>query len=448
MIQKERIKLLNNVPLQKNRYVLYWMQQSQREHYNHALEFSIEKANELKQPCVVFFGITDNYPNASERHYTFMLEGLLETQKALKARNIRMVIRHVSPEKGAVEMAIKASLAVTDRGYLDIQKNWRIYAAERMKCPLYQVEADVIVPVETASFKEDYSAGTFRPKFYRQAGNFIVSLSKRKVLKSSMGMRFDRIKSQSVPAILKQFKFDRSVPSGSSLSGGTAQALSHLEEFITDRATYYDNESNDPAKSIQSNLSPYLHFGQISPLYIYLEMMERVGPVAAGFLEQLAVRRELSMNFVHYNSEYNNLKCIPDWAMRSLLYHKGDKRPYIYSLKQLENAETHDPFWNAAQQEMTITGKMHGYMRMYWGKKILEWTRNPADAYSKAVLLNDKYSLDGRDANGYTGIAWCFGKHDRAWGERKIFGKVRYMNSKGLSRKFNMSEYLNRIENL
>jgi deoxyribodipyrimidine photo-lyase len=199
---------------------------------------------------------------------------------------------------------------------------------------------------------------------------------------------------------------------------------------------------NDPNKEYCSNLSPYLHFGQISPLTIALKIQATKDSNTGAFLEELIVRRELSMNYVYFNITYDSFDSLPSWAKTTLLKHAKDPRPYLYTEEELETAHTHDSFWNAAQREMTQTGKMHGYMRMYWGKKIIEWTSSPKEAFQLALRLNNKYELDGRDPNGFTGVAWCFGKHDRAWKERPIFGKVRYMNDAGLTRKFDMSTYI------
>ena len=195
-------------------------------------------------------------------------------------------------------------------------------------------------------------------------------------------------------------------------------------------------------------MSPYLHFGQISPLYIALKVLKSDSPGKAAYLEELIVRRELSHNFVFYNHKYDRFDFLPHWARNTLTFHSRDKREYVYSLKEFENAETHDVYWNAAQMEMVITGKMHGYMRMYWCKKILEWSKNPKEGYRIALYLNNKYELDGRDPNGFAGVAWCFGKHDRAWGERTIFGKIRYMNDAGLKRKFDPERYVEKVNQM
>jgi deoxyribodipyrimidine photo-lyase len=221
-----------------------------------------------------------------------------------------------------------------------------------------------------------------------------------------------------------------------------------LMGFIRENLDRYPAYRNDPVAGVLSCMSPYLHFGQISPLSIALNILETKSPSAGTYLEELIVRRELSMNFVHYNPLYDEFSGLPDWARKTLLSHSGDLREYTYRFSEFESARTHDPFWNAAQREMVLTGKMHGYMRMYWGKKILEWSETPEEAYRTALALNNRYELDGRDPNGYAGIAWCFGKHDRAWQERPVFGKIRYMNAAGLNRKFDAARYVARIEAL
>jgi deoxyribodipyrimidine photo-lyase len=230
--------------------------------------------------------------------------------------------------------------------------------------------------------------------------------------------------------------------------GGTEKAEEYLRDFVEDKLEDYDEKRNDPTKDVLSDMSPYLHFGQISPVYIAREVMKRDSPSVDAYLEELIVRRELSINFVYYNEYYDSYNSLPNWAKKTLNEHRDDKREYIYNLEELEKAQTYDPYWNSAQMEMVITGKMHGYMRMYWGKKILEWIETPGDAYRIALYLNNRYELDGRDPNGFTGVAWCFGKHDRAWKERPIFGKVRYMNDRGLRRKFNADNYVLLVKEL
>jgi deoxyribodipyrimidine photo-lyase len=446
MIPEARIRFLNQKRVKKGAYVLYWMQASQRAEYNHALQYAIVKANELRQPVIVFFGITDRFPEANERHCTFMLEGLKEVQQSLREKGIQMVVRHKSPEMGAVQLAKKASLAVVDRGYLKVQRQWREYAARRIDCPFIQVESDVIVPVEEASPKEEYTAATLRPKIHKKLNHFLVPLSQRDPVIHSLFLDLDSFDIHDVPTVVSRFHIDHTVRRVGSFPGGTNEAKKRLQDFLEHKLGRFGDLRNDPTVEYVSHLSPYLHFGQISPLYIALKVSERSSPAKEAFLEELIIRRELSMNFVFYNEQYDSFESIPDWAKRTLKAHRKDRRPYLYSLGELEGAKTHDPYWNAAQKEMLLTGKMHGYMRMYWGKKILEWTGTPEEAFRTALYLNNKYELDGRDPNGFAGVAWCFGKHDRPWAPRPIFGNIRYMNDKGLRRKFIPDHYVRMVD--
>ena len=443
MIQKERIQALNAKETKRGRYVLYWMQASQRTEYNHALEYAVLKANELHQPLVVFFGITDHFPEGSQRHYTFMLEGLREVRRSLEKRGIQMVIQHTSPEQGVVQFAKGASFVVVDRGYLKIQRAWRDAAASRMDCPLVQVESDVIVPIEETSPKEEYTAATIRSKIHKKLDHFLCPLKEVDPVIESLSLDFDSFDIDDVEEAVSRLHIDRSVKKVSCYRGGSGEAKKHLRLFLRDKLDRFPELRNDPTVDFLSHMSPYLHFGQISPLSIALTVSQTQGLSKEAYLEELIVRRELSMNFVFYNGQYDSFEgAIPQWAQKTLKAHQKDKRPYLYALEELETAKTHDPYWNAAHNEMVFTGKMHGYMRMYWGKKILEWSKTPDEAFRAALYLNNKYELDGRDPSGFTGVAWCFGKHDRPWKEREIFGNVRYMNEGGLKRKFDADEYV------
>jgi deoxyribodipyrimidine photo-lyase len=448
MIQQERIKPLNQRSLRRGKYVLYWMQASQRAEYNHALEYAISQANEVHQPILVFFGITDHFPEGNERHYFFMLEGLREVKQSLERRGIRMIVQHHSPELGAVKFGKEASLVVVDRGYLRIQKFWRDYAANRLGCPLIQVESDVIIPVEEASAKEEYAAATLRRKVNKKLKRFLVPLKPRIPHIDSLSLDFDDFNIDDIGEAIARLRIDRSVQKSNYFHGGPREAQKYLKIFLESRLDRFPELRNDPTLDYLSQMSPYLHFGQISPLLIALKVLETKSPGTEAFLEELIVRRELSMNFVFYNGQYDSFEGLPEWAKRSLGIHQKDKHPSLYRLQELEMAKTHNAYWNAAQKEMVIKGKMHGYMRMYWGKKILEWSKTPEEAFRRALYLNNKYELDGRDPNGFTGVAWCFGKHDRPWAERPIFGHVRYMNDKGLRRKFAADEYVNMMSQL
>jgi len=441
MIEDTRVQPLNKNRSVKGEYILYWMQASQRAEYNHALEFAIEQANQKKLPLIVYFGLTDEFPEANERHYFFMLEGLKEVQKALNTKGIGMVVERVSPEIGAVSFAKKASLVVCDRGYLKVQKHWRKYVAAHIECPLVQVESDVIIPIEAVSDKEEYSAATLRRKMQKILHQYLIPLQDEPSRLDSSRLGFESYDISDTDEAVSNLNIDYSVKPVRTFHGGASEAENWLVEFISKKLGRYRDFRNDPNEDYLSNLSPYLHFGQISPLYVALKVSQHGGPGSDAFLDELIVRRELSMNFIHYNQQYDSFEGLPNWAKRTLYEHEKDKREYLYSLEQLEKARTHDPYWNAAQREMVITGKMHGYMRMYWGKKILEWAENPKAAFSTALYLNNKYELDGRDPNGFTGVAWCFGKHDRPWGSHPIFGNVRYMSADGLKRKFDAEKY-------
>jgi deoxyribodipyrimidine photo-lyase len=451
MIQPERIHPLNNVSPRRGRYVVYWMQASQRAEQNHALEYAVGMANDRNEPLVCFFGLTAGFPEANARHYTFMLQGLAQTESALKARGIRLVMRIGGPDEEVAKVAANASAVVVDRGYLRVQKDWRARAARKLKCPLVEVESDAIVPVDLASDKEEYAAATIRPKIHRHLKRFLAPLRRTKLRRDSLGLRIPAEKSRDIAHLLTKLKVDRSVKPVSAIEGGTSVARRLLRRFLDDALKDYASLHSEPGLDGTSRLSPYLHFGQISPLEIALAIQKAKGKPRNSkddFLEELIVRRELSLNFVYYNPLYDEYRALPDWAVKTLDDHRNDPREYRYTLKELETASTHDPYWNAAMEEMLCSGFMQGYMRMYWGKKILEWSPTPEEAFRRVLTLNNRYFLDGRDPNSFASVAWCFGKHDRPWGERPIFGKVRYMNAKGLERKFDMERYVEKVESL
>jgi deoxyribodipyrimidine photo-lyase len=332
-----------------------------------------------------------------------------------------------------------------DQGYTKTERRWVRTVAEKIGCPLVQVESNVIVPVKIASPKEEYSAATFRPKIKKVLDKYLVPTANGLLKKDSLKLEFSSFDIGDIGKAVLQLEIDRSVKKSKRFLGGATQANRRLREFIEAKLDDYPEFRNDPTKECQSNLSPYLHFGQISPLYVALKVQETDSPGKDAYLEELIVRRELACNFVSYNRNYDSFKGLPEWAKKTLKEHRKDKRAYIYSLEELENAKTHDPYWNAAQKEMMLEGKMQGYMRMYWGKKIIEWSETPEVAYKNALYLNNRYELDGRDPNGFAGVAWCFGKHDRPWKEREIFGKTRYMNANGLRRKFDADAYAEKV---
>jgi deoxyribodipyrimidine photo-lyase len=426
------------------------MQSSQRAEYNFALTYAIIKANRLNKPLVAFFGVTPSFPEANLRHYHFMLDGLQETSNSLQEIGVKLAIRNKSPERGAVELSKDSCLTVVDKGYLKTLKQWYRSVAENVECPLIQVEDNVVVPLEEASGKEEYSAAILRPKIANNRPRFLSKLIKTKPTRDSLSLEIGSLDLKDITRITSALHIDDSVEKTKHYKGGASEATKRLENFIEDKLPDYPELRNDPTIDCQSNLSPYLHFGQISPIYTALKILDANASAASkeAFLEELIVRRELAVNYVQYNENYDCFAGLPDWAKRTLWSHESDPRQYLYSLSELENAKTHDPYWNAAQNQMRVTGKMHGYMRMYWGKKLIEWSETPEIAFNTALHLNNKYELDGRDPNGFAGVAWCFGKHDRPWKERPVFGNVRYMNENGLRRKFDADKYIEKVKQL
>jgi deoxyribodipyrimidine photo-lyase len=452
MVHIQRIHRLNDDGDAPGDYVLYWMQQSHRVAFNHSLEYAVQEGNRRGLGVVVAFGLTDRYPEANARHYAFLLQGLRDVALALEVRRIKFVLRRGAPDDVVLGLCGRAALIVCDRGYLRHQKTWRERVAAEASRAVVQVESDVVVPVEVASSKLEVGARTLRAKLHRVWDEYLVPVGEIPV---QVDARVLDVASDVDPtdpnATLRALDIDRTVGPVQRFQGGAVAARRRLKEFITRGLAGYATGRSEPGDWRCSMLSPYLHFGQISPLEIALaaRRARRISAEDRGaLLEELIVRRELSMNFVHFTRRYDAYGCLPAWAQQSLRAHRADKRAVVYTRKTLEHAATHDPYWNAAMREMLHTGYMHNYMRMYWGKKILEWSRTPEGALKTVLHLNNKYFLDGRDPNSFAGVAWCFGLHDRPWGERPVFGMVRYMNDRGLRRKFDMESYIQRVDEL
>ena len=449
-IQPERVQTLNQADVAADgAYVLYWMQQAQRAELNHALEYAVHRANELERPLLVAFGLMDDYPEANRRHYHFMLQGLADVAGALAGRKIPFVVRRGHPDEVALELAKDASLVVCDRGYLRPQREWREHVAQDAPCAVVQVESDVVVPVELASDHQEHAARTIRPKITRHLGRFLVDLPKATPTTRSPVPAVDGEDLSDVDALLDRLGLDDEVPVVPLFVGGTTAGQTVLKNFLADHLDVYAAHRNQPQTSDVSHMSKYLHFGQLSPVWIAMEASRK--PESENrddFLEELIIRRELPMNFVYFQPRYDQYSSLPDFARKTLSEHEDDLREHRYTRAQLEDAETHDPYWNAAMREMKATGYTHNYMRMYWGKKILEWSDTPQHAHATALYLNNKYFIDGRDANSFANVAWVFGQHDRGWTERDVFGKVRYMNAAGLERKAKPKEYVAKVEQL
>jgi len=443
-IDPERVRALNSAVPRGGRFVLYWMQSTHRTQENPALRFAVERANRVHLPLVVYFGLWRSYPDSSVRHATFLLQGLREVAASLESLNVRFVLRIERPDRGFIRLAKDAALAVVDRGYLRLHRAWYRTAQEGCPCPLHQVEGNVVVPVGTASEKEEYSAATFRPRVTRRLARFLHPVGDAVPERSSLSLDLPSLAGDSTESLLSRLGADPSVPPSGRFVGGTSEAMRRFGEFVDRRLDGFAGSRRDPGGDGGSGMSPYLHYGQVAPWVLALRVQEETGDGPAAFLEELIVRRELAVNFVHYNDRYDSFGALPGWAQRTLALHRDDPREVVYGKADLVRAATHDPYWNAAQRELVTTGMMQGTMRMYWGKKILEWSDTPEEAYATALVLNNTFGLDGRDPNSYAGVAWCFGKHDRPWKERPVFGTVRYMNARGLERKYRMDRYLER----
>lgn len=451
-IKEERICQLNKYSVNKaGKYVLYWMQQAQRPYWNHALEFAVHQSNELNLPLLVLFGLMDNYPEANARHYQFMLEGLKNTYEILHKRSIKLAVVKKHPVNLIIQYASDAATLICDKGYLKHQKQWRAEVASQCTCKIYQIETDVVVPVDIVSKKQEYAARTIRPKIHRRLEDFLDEPAISTLKHSSLNIEIkNELKLDNPSEIVKLLKLDHTIaPVSQFFKGGPDEAILRFSNFIDKHLKRYTDNRNQPQTDDISHMSPYLHFGQVSPAWlVYKVRQSDKRKDAENYIEELVVRRELAINFVNNTPDYDQYSSIPDWAQKTLYEHSSDKRANVYSLEELENCTTHDPYWNAAMKEMIVTGFMHNYMRMYWGKKILEWTEDPEQAYKHCLYLNNKYFLDGRDPNSFANVAWIFGMHDRPWGEFPCFGKVRTMKASGLKRKFDPELYIRKVDKL
>mmetsp|Transcript_46364 Transcript_46364/g.91950 ORF Transcript_46364/g.91950 Transcript_46364/m.91950 type:complete len:574 (+) Transcript_46364:53-1774(+) len=456
---KERIELLTACDelVAGGRYVLLWFQQDVRSDCNHSVEVAISLANFLAVPLVAAYGLFEGYPGASERCFAFLLDGLCELQQNLASRGVPLLVGRDQPPKVVMALAHASCAVVCDMGYTRVVRGWRAQLAVALQCPLLQVEANVVVPIRTASRVLEHAAAPLRPKIKHALSRFTqpvpclvldndksdAAVDTAMELLSKAGIA--RLNITSPFETLAILNVDRSVPYVPGLRGGPRAAMEKLQRFVKEHLSSYHRRRKDPAAQCQSQLSPYLHFGHISTLQVILWLRQHVpGAEAEAWIEELVVRRELARNMVYFNPDgYDNYDgAVPPWARQSLQAHTSDPRPRLFSFDELDRGLTNDPAWNAAQHEMVASGHMHNYMRMYWCKQLLTWTPSPREAFEIAVRLNDRWELDGRDENGYMGIAWCFGNHDREFPERPIFGSVRCMTRSGLKGKVDEARYI------
>jgi deoxyribodipyrimidine photo-lyase len=438
--------------------VVYWMSRDQRVEDNWALLFAREIAKDADVPFVVVFCLTTNFLGAGRRHYDFMIKGLQELETTLLRKKIPFFSLHGDPGQKIPRFVKKCGIGtlVTDFSPLRIKADWVEKIIPEIGIPFFEVDAHNVVPCWKASPKQEYAAHTFRPKLYGllpefleefpelepNPDSFLISTGEgmMETLSDAQGIGIKEFLSEGISGKSNDTFFEPE-----HFKPGEKAARRAMENFLSEKLDSYHKLRNDPTKNALSNLSPYLHFGQISAQRVVLEVEKAKSDPESkkAFLDEILVWKEIADNFCYYNSGYDSFESFPEWAKKSLDAHRHDRRSYVYTLEEFEAGKTHDPLWNASQMELLRTGKMHGYMRMYWAKKILEWSESPEKALEIAICLNDRYELDGRDPNGYAGIAWGIGGfHDRAWKEREVTGKIRYMSYEGCKRKFDVKLYI------
>ncbi len=450
----DRVRQLNRGEENRRaRYILYWMQVYKRPRYNHALSFAIRAANERRLPLVVYEGLKYNYPWANDRLHTFILQGVNENRREFQRLGIRYVFylqkNERDPRDTVARLAEEAALLVTDDFpcFIIPEHNRRI--AARVRIPVFAVDSNGLVPL-SAFAKEEYAARTIRPKIKRLLPRYFVPFREEKVAVEDPHLRVNCpeetvFEDGEIGALVARCAIDHNVAPSPVYRGGRRAGLARLQHFVEKILPRYHEQRTHPETDGTSRLSSYLHFGYLSAQEIAEAVQVADAPQQAkeAYLEELIVRRELAYNFTRFNPRYASLEALPDWAKRTLGAHDDDPRPTIISPAQIEEAQTYDELWNATQRELLWTGEIHNYVRMLWGKKVIEWRPTHDEAFHLLEHLNNKYALDGRDPNSYAGILWCFGKHDRPWGpESPIFGLVRRMSSQSMGRKFNARKYI------
>ncbi|NCC96168.1 MAG: deoxyribodipyrimidine photolyase [Synergistales bacterium] len=416
--------------------VIYWMSRDQRARDNWALLHAQDLALEMGRALEVVFCLTEDFSGSSVRHHDFMLKGLEETAMDLVKLNISFKINLGNPGEEILRHATRTDpyAIVADFSPLRHHRGWlgRLTSQDRHR--IIQVDAHNVIPCWLASEKREYAARTIRPKIRRMVDRFMSPFPE------PVHHPHGTATTDPIPTAM-DLNLDR-YPSPLALEPGSDAGERKLKFFISQRLKDYGERRNDPNLDWTSGLSPYFHFGQIAPQRAIQVALEANLPGTDPFVEEALIRRELSDNYCYYERDYDSYMGLPGWARETLDLHRGDKRPWVYGLDTLEAGETHDDLWNSIQRSLVDRGRIHGYLRMYWGKMILQWSASPEEAFKNALHLNDRYALDGRDPNGYVGVAWCMGLHDRPWPRRPVFGTVRSMSRTGCERKFNVASYL------
>lgn len=436
-------------PAGRGKCVVYWMQRAERGLDNQALDKAVDLGNALGLPVVAYFAGIKNFPHANLRHYAFLNQGLPDIAEDCAERGVGFVMRRAPHEDHRRFFSdVEAAMVIGDENPMREPERWRARLAEELTVPFWTVDADVIVPSKLLE-KAQYSGAVARPRIKKLLPEFVkpyLNPKADKVWRAPKGLLADDVRADMTEGWTD---FDRSVPPVEAWKGGRKEAWRRLETFIAQKLDKYADDRSHPEREATSRLSPYLHFGHIGPLTIALAVnaaVERdpsLAPARDSYFNEVITWRELSVNFCRYQPDYDNVGCVDNWARETIAKHDSDPRDQLYTLEQMERAETFDELWNAAQTQMVRYGWMPNYLRMYWGKKIVEWTPDARTAMEQMVYLNDRYFLDGRDPNGYSGIAWAvLGKFDRPWPERKIFGKRRYMSGASAMRKFDAKAYI------
>ncbi|XP_070973920.1 CPD photolyase [Oncorhynchus clarkii lewisi] len=447
---KQRLRFLSQTQKikQGSEGVVYWMNRDHRVQDNWALIYAQQLALEEKLPLHICFCLVvpQNSELATIRHFGFMLGGLEEVAKDCSALDIQVHLLQGSAGELLPGFVADWSFGavVTDFSPLRTPLQWveEVKKGLSSDIPFIQVDAHNVVPCWVASDKLEYSARTIRNKITKLLKEFLTEMP---LVDKHPHTALRTAKPVDWAEALSSLEVDRTVEEVDWAKSGTAAGIAMLESFIDLRLKNFATQRNNPNSSAVSQLSPWIRFGHLSAQRVVLQVKccgKSAGESVSSFTEELVVRRELTDNFCYYNPSYDSVKGANDWAQKTLKDHAKDPRPYVYTREQLEKAQTHDKLWNAAQYQMVIEGKMHGFLRMYWAKKILEWTSSPEGALSIAIYLNDRYELDGQDPNGFVGCMWSIcGVHDQGWAERPIFGKIRYMNYKGCTRKFDVAQF-------
>jgi deoxyribodipyrimidine photo-lyase len=447
----DRVRLLNRAEPRAGDYILYWSQMNRRADSNHALAFAAELANERGLPVLFYEGLTCSYPHANDRLHTFLLEGVPETERRLDKLGIGYVFhlrrRRSDPNDALHRLAERAAAIVTDDYPTFVAAAHNASVPAKVRAPYYAVDSSCIVPMRRFE-KQEYAAYTIRPKIQRMLREYLAPVPAIRVKRKWSGplpMEHTRVEPDGIADLVASCEIDHTVPPSIDLRGGRIAAESQLRVFLENNLKRYARHKNEPSEHATSQLSAYLHFGHMSSLEIAIAVRDCAAKhklIAEEYLEELIVRRELTFNFALHSPYRDSIGALPNWAKTTLAKHARDRRDPLYTRDQFERAETYDDLWNATQREMLTRGVIHGYYRMYWGKKIIEWSKSPEDALASMLAIHDRYALDGRDPNTYTNCLWCFGLHDRPWGERPIFGMVRFMSLEGMRRKTDVDAYI------